>query len=302
MMNGIGKSGMMEVRPTQVQNQEMVVSGVAEGEKQIDAKGSATEAKFGDVYKKMQAQYGDKTAQKPREIKKSLGKDDFLKIMVTQMKNQDPTNPFKADQMATQLAQFTSVEQLQNVNQNLGKMSSQNKPMENMAMTNLIGKRVTIDRERFPHVEGQGDNLNFTLPHDAATVHVSIVNDAGESVFDNDLGANNAGEVNFTWDGLRSNSIPAKGGTYLMKVAAKDDRGKAVDTNPRTTAQVIGVSFEGNEPIFLVGDAKHQDKVTMKNIVRIELDQLPESPQKEQKTQVVSSREQIVSNQGGREK
>src|SRR6476620_11273017 len=104
-----------------------------------DAQEAATAPKFGDVYQQIQAKYGAKP-EKQREIKKTLGKDDFLKLMVTQMKNQDPTNPFKAEQMATEIAQFTTVEQLHNMNQNLTKMTGQNKPLEQMAMTGMIGK------------------------------------------------------------------------------------------------------------------------------------------------------------------
>ena len=63
------------------------------------------------------------------------------------MKFQDPTSPFKPEQMAAEMAQFTSVEQLQNVNQNLAKMSTANQPMERLAMTGLIGKTVTVDRD-----------------------------------------------------------------------------------------------------------------------------------------------------------
>src|SRR5579885_3431898 len=110
---------------------------------QKDAKEAATDAKFGDVLGKIQAKYGAKP-EKQREIKKTLGKDDFLKIMITQLKNQDPTSPFKAEQMATEMAQFTSVEQLQNVNQNLGKLQNAQLPLERLAMTNMIGKIVTI--------------------------------------------------------------------------------------------------------------------------------------------------------------
>ena len=73
---------------------------------QKDQKVSSTEAKFGDVLNKVQAKYGAKP-EKQREIKKTLGKDDFLRIMITQLKNQDPTSPFKAEQMATEMAQFT---------------------------------------------------------------------------------------------------------------------------------------------------------------------------------------------------
>lgn len=236
-----------------------------------DASESARAPQFGEVLRQMQAKYGEQ-APKPRDIKKTLGKDDFLKIMITQMKNQDPTSPFKAEQMATEIAQFTSVEQLQNVNQNLTKMSTQNRPLEQMAMTNMIGKMVTIDRERFPHQEGQPDLINFALPKNGSSVKVSIISEAGETVFQKDLGTQKAGDVSFTWDGIKTNTLAAKGGNYLYRVDAKDDRGQTIQINPKVRSKVIGVSFEGTEPVFLVGDAKHQDKVTLKSISQIEID------------------------------
>jgi flagellar hook assembly protein FlgD len=239
--------------------------------REVDAKESSTAPKFGEIYKQIQSQFGAKP-EKPREIKKTLGKDDFLRIMITQMKNQDPTSPFKAEQMATEIAQFTNVEQLQNVNQNLTKMANQNKPIENMAMTSLIGKTVTIDRERFPHVEGQAEALNFVLPKDAATVQVAILSETGEVMLEKEIGAQKAGTATFNWDGIKANTTSAKSGNYMFRIEAKNDRGQAIETNPQAQARVIGISFEGTDPVFLVGDAHHQDKVTMRNIVRIEMD------------------------------
>jgi flagellar basal-body rod modification protein FlgD len=235
-----------------------------------DTKDSAMAGQQTDAYKKFQAQYGERP-EKARDIKKNLGKDDFLKIMISQMKNQDPLNPFKADQMGTQIAQFTSVEQLQNVNQNLNKMSTQNRPLEQLAMTNLIGKTVTIDRDRFSHVEGQNDSLTFVLPKDASAVEAVVLNDAGEEVIKKDLGGNKKGDVTFNWDGIKTNTLAAKSGTYNVRVTAKDDHDKPIEVSQRRQTRVIGISFEGAEPVFLVGNAEHQDKVTMRNIAKIEM-------------------------------
>ncbi len=243
-----------------------------------DRTGSAQAPQFGEVWQQIQSKYGGKP-EKPREVKKTLGKDDFLRIMVTQMKNQDPTNPFKAEQMASEIAQFTSVEQLQNVNQNLTKMASQNKPLENMSMTNLIGKTVTIDRGRFPHIEGENDDLSFKLVKDAKNVSVAILDDAGEELFKKDLGSQKAGDVSFVWDGIKANTMHAKAGTYRFSVDAKDESGKGIEINSHVRSKVIGVSFEGADPVFLVGDARHQDKVTMKNIVRIEVEPTDVNPE-----------------------
>ena len=234
-----------------------------------DRKEAETAPQFGDVLKKMQSQYGAK-AEKPREIKKTLGKDDFLRIMITQMKQQDPTNPFKAEQMAAEMAQFTSVEQLQNMNQSLKKMTAQTSPADRMAMTGLIGKMVTVDKDRFPHQEGENEALSFSLPREAKETHIALVSETGEVVLEKDIGSQKQGDNVFTWDGLKSNTLPAKSGNYILRVEAKDDKGNAIQSDARSKARVVGVSFEGTEPVLLVGDARNQAKITMKNIVKIE--------------------------------
>ncbi len=222
--------------------------------------------------------------EKPREIKKTLGKDDFLKIMITQMKNQDPTNPFKAEQMATEIAQFTSVEQLQNVNQNLLKMANQNKPFEQLAMTQMIGKFVTIDRSRFPHQEGQAESLSFQLSDPAQSVRMSIVNDLGEIIFEKDLGSQNKGTSSFTWDGMKSNTLPAGTSHYTLRVDAKNENGVPLQINPQIRSRIVGISFEGKEPVFLVGDSHHQDRVTLQNIIQVHsLEEIPKTNESEMK-------------------
>lgn len=228
-----------------------------------------TAPQFGQVLQGIQSKYGARP-EKGREIKKTLGKDDFLRIMITQMKNQDPTNPFKAEQMAAEMAQFTTVEQLKNMNESLNKMTTANQPLERMAMTGMIGKTITLDRSRFPHVEGVNDSVSFGLPRDAAAATLSLVNEHGETILTKDIGKLKAGENSFAWDGNKLNSLPAKSGNYRIIVEATDSQGMHIDTDSSAQARVIGVSFEGSEPVFLVGDNKHQEKVTMKSIVRID--------------------------------
>jgi flagellar hook assembly protein FlgD len=248
-------------------------AGVANGgparENDRGAAQADTAPQFGEILQGIQSKFGARP-EKGREIKKTLGKDDFLRIMITQMKNQDPTSPFKAEQMAEQMAQFTTVEQLKNMNDTLTKMTTANQPLERMAMTGMIGKTVTIDRGRFPHVEGVADSVSFGLPRDAATATLSLVDEKGETVLAKDLGALKAGENTFNWDGKKLNSLPAKSGNYRIVVDAADEQGMKIDTDASAQARVIGVSLEGSEPVFLVGDNKRQEKVTMKSIVRID--------------------------------
>ncbi len=234
-----------------------------------DADTPSTDPKFGEIWKQLQSKYGEKT-QKPREIKKTLGKDDFLRIMVTQMKHQDPTEPFKADQMAAQMAQFASIEQLQNLNQSVGRMANQHQPLERLAMTGMIGKTVTVDRDRFPHTDGANESLGFTLSRDAAQARISILSEVGEVVYEKDLGPQKTGPGSFSWDGSKTNSVPAKSGNYQFRIAASDERGQPIEVGAQAKAKVVGVSFEGAEPVFLLGDLNRPEKATLRNLVKIE--------------------------------
>jgi hypothetical protein len=74
------------------------------------------------------------------------------------------------------------------------------------------------------------------------------------------------------WDGTKLNTLPAKSGSYTLRVEAKDDKGIAIETNPLSQARIIGLSFEGAEPVFLVGDGRNTSKVTLRNVIKIETD------------------------------
>lgn len=226
--------------------------------------------KFQKVWSDIQAKMGVQP-EKPREIKKKLDKDDFLKIMINQMKYQDPTKPFDAEKMATEMAQITSMEQMQNMNKTLDKMTANQNPSQRLEMTSLIGKTVVLDRNRFPHTEGTNSSVSFTLPEAADVTRVTLINaESGEPVFTRDLGMQEAGNVAFTWDGMRNNGIPSKTGNYIVRVDAATAQGKVIPTKMQGEARIIGVSFDGGEPSFLVGDAKMQQKVPMSNILKVQ--------------------------------
>ena len=226
--------------------------------------------KFSKVWADIQAKMGVQP-EKPREIKKKLDKDDFLRIMISQMKYQDPTKPFDAEKMATEMAQITSMEQMQNMNKTLDRMTQNQNPMQRLEMTSLIGKSVVLDRNRFPHSEGHASTVSFTLPEAADKTKVTLISaETGEPVFTKDLGMQDEGQVSFTWDGLRNNSLPAKGGNYMVRVDAETAGGKPIATKMQGEAKIIGVSFDGGEPSFLVGDAKNQQKVPLSSIMKVQ--------------------------------
>ncbi|MEN9723561.1 MAG: hypothetical protein RJB38_1547 [Pseudomonadota bacterium] len=236
---------------------------------------SPTEPKFGDIWKKIQGEMGAK-AEKPREIKKTLDKDDFLRLMIMQMKYQDPSKPFEMEKMGAEMAQLSSMEQLQNLNQTMKQLANRDQPVERLAMTGMIGKTIAVDRERFPHVEGQSQNLKFILPTDASQVTVTVLDQTGTPILEQDLGPQKKGEGSFSWDGKKANRFIAKSGNYTYRVKALNDQGQEMNLSQQTSARVVGVSFEGQKPVLLIGDISNPQRVFMESVTRI-VDEAPSS-------------------------
>lgn len=236
--------------------------------KEPDAGGN--KASFKEVWADIQTKMGAKP-KKVRQPKKKLDKDDFLRIMVMQMKHQDPTKPFDVDKMATELAQMTSVEQLKNMNSKLDKLISHDRPSERLAMTSLIGKTVSVNQNKFIHQKGEARSLSYHLPEAANDVKVVLINEKGEPTYEKSLGRQAQGSNNFIWDGKKTGgALEAETGNYLLQIQAFNQEGRQIPLDVSSKGQIIGVSFEGQEPVFLVGDHVNQTKVPMSSITLIE--------------------------------
>jgi flagellar basal-body rod modification protein FlgD len=195
----------------------------------------------------------------PRKTRKvgnnSLDKDAFLKLMLTQMKNQDPSNPMQSHEMAAQLAQFTSLEQLFNINETLAGMKKGQDPTQNFQALNFIGKAVSGDTAKL--VRSQGDKeheLRFTLPSMAKDVHIDIKGASGEIVRSYNMSNLEAGSQRVVWNGLKDDGLEARPGEYSFSIEAKTSNGAKL--LPRTTfeGRITGVNYTKEGPVLLIGN------------------------------------------------
>jgi flagellar basal-body rod modification protein FlgD len=200
--------------------------------------------------------------------KNELGKDDFMKLMAAQLKYQDPISPMKNEEMAAQLAQFSSLEQMQNVNTTLEKMVTAQKPSEHMLAASLIGKKVSTDSTHFTFEKGTNPEISFKLPSDAATMNVAILDAKGEVVREIELGEMAHGDQSVRWDGKNAKFQEQPLGEYSYKVTAADKDGKSISVNSDTSGIVTGITFEGGKSVLIMGDKK----VSVDRVARIESD------------------------------
>lgn len=206
-------------------------------------------------------------AKKMRTVgNKNLDKDAFMKLMLTQMKHQDPTNPMQAHEMASQLAAFTSVEQLQNLNTTMEGLKKAQAPMQQFEALNFIGKSVAGDSSTLTRTKGDtSHDFQYKLLKEAETVKLSIKNIQGEVVREFSVKNAKAGANSIDWNGQNERGIEQPPGEYFLSVEATDVAGQKVGVETRFDGLITGVNYTPEGPLLLVG----QRTIKMSDVKKI---------------------------------
>jgi flagellar basal-body rod modification protein FlgD len=175
-------------------------------------------------------------------ISQTMNKDDFLKLLVTQLQYQDPMSPEDPKDFVAQLAQFSSLEQQINSNTNLENLSKviQNlQQSQNMAQgVSLLGNTVKGAGNQLTVVGGKALEASYNLPQAAKQVVVGIFDATGRQVAILNLGAQPPGSRSLSWDGRDSQGKQVADGIYSYQVAAQDNSGKAMQVENYFTGTV----------------------------------------------------------------
>jgi len=179
--------------------------------------------------------------------KNIIGKDEFLRMLIAQLKNQDPLNPLDGTAFTAQLAQFSSLEQLQNINTQLTAFTKQQQSLGSTQAVSLIGKEV-LARGNTVQADGRPVTLSYRLAGDAAEGLVRIYNAEGEFVDAVAFRNQKQGLNTLTW------SPPsALAGTCTFEVSAADRAGRAVGAETVIQGEVTGVNFRDGATTLSVG-------------------------------------------------
>ena len=177
--------------------------------------------------------------------KDQLGQGEFLKLMVTQLKNQDPFKPMENGDFIAQMAQFSSVSGLADLQQSFEKLATSMQSNQALQASSLVGRSVMVPSESAVLSSGGSVTGAIDLPTSSGQVMLAISDEAGQLVRRIDLGSRQAGEVAFNWDGLTSDGQQAPAGRYFMTAAAVFD-GEAVALETLVSASVESVTLGNN--------------------------------------------------------
>jgi len=172
-----------------------------------------------------------KSAETAAKKEGDLGQDDFLKLMVTQLKNQDPMKPMESGDFLGQIAQFSTVTGIGELNSSFSEFSSSLSNDQALQAANLVGRRISAPLQAGALTAGGSIDGELTLPAGSPDVVVNITDQSGQLIKTMSLGSQAAGPVLFSWDGKLADGSAATPGTYNVNAQARiDEQNFELDT------------------------------------------------------------------------
>jgi flagellar basal-body rod modification protein FlgD len=182
-----------------------------------------------------------------------LDMNAFLTMFLTQLKYQDPTNPLESYELASQLAQFSSVEKLTEVNSNMVKLQSYLMSLNNAQMVEMVGKRVVGQSNTLQVSSGKATSADYKLDT-PANVSVKIYDENNALVRTVKMGTQAAGKYQIDWDGCNDAGKKVSDGLYSLNLEAVDANGNLLDVTSTISGLVHSFRLEqGSAYLILNG-------------------------------------------------
>lgn len=186
-----------------------------------------------------------------------MGKDEFLKLLTHQLQHQDPMNPMDGSKMTGELAQFSQLEQLSNLNKKFDDMGKTRGMEDKFYAASFVGKKVVTTGSTMT-LKNSGDpgDILFKLDGDASKVMVRVLDEKNNIVGEIWKEGMSQGGHQVTWDGVQLDGTPAVKGNYKAQVRAWDNLGNEIGTKTEATGVVQSVTFDEGEPVLMVSGQK----------------------------------------------
>jgi flagellar basal-body rod modification protein FlgD len=176
----------------------------------------------------------------------SLGKDDFLKLLIAQLQNQDPLNPADATQFTSQLAQFSQLEQLSNMSTKLDTFAGMASQVERQSALGLMGTEVVAQADSFDYAGGS-QTLGYRLVDPAVKVELFVLDSNGYNLATLSGGGNEPGDHYIDWNGTNDDGQAVAPGTYNLVARAVDGDDNVLDSTGLVRSIVTGVEMGADQ-------------------------------------------------------
>lgn len=203
----------------------------------------------GTDYLKAMQQSSNPAATAPEN---ELGQEDFLRLLTTQLQNQDPSDPMDPTQFVTDLTAMNQLEATTRMNESIMAMTESFRNIQTMQAASIIGKSVQVDGEDFSHTAGQASQIRLNLEQPLEDVRVVISDDDGlvREIFLDDL---ESGEEIIDWDGLDDGGNAKPDGVYSLTIYGSDEEGELqmIDSIVASKVSTVSINDDGSMTLTL---------------------------------------------------
>jgi flagellar basal-body rod modification protein FlgD len=239
-----------------VTQQELQYRQVQMGPKSLKS-GTKTESQLREELINKATGYKPKNDLYKEGAHNQMGKDEFMKLLTFQLQNQDPMNPMDQSKFTGELAQFSQLEQLTNLNKSFAEGNKDKAIQDKFYAASFVGKKIITNGSSI-NLKNSGDagDVLFKLDGEASKVMVRILDEKNNVMGEIWREGMSGGSHQITWDGVALDGSPAVKGTYSAQVKAWDDMGNPVGTKTEATGVVQSVTFDEGEPVLTVNGQK----------------------------------------------
>jgi flagellar basal-body rod modification protein FlgD len=208
--------------------------------------------------------YGtDKTAKND-----ALGKDAFLKLLITQLQHQDPLNPLDDKEFIAQLAQFSSLEQMNNISEGINALVNKTQAQDMLNSVNYIGKEVVASGSSVSKFGEAVSPVFFTLNGPASEVQVNVYDNNNNLIRSEKLAAMQAGEFQYLWDGRDYTGAMADNGSYNVYFSAEGPKGEPVFVDTEVSGTIMALERIDGATHFRLNDGRKVAFADIKKVVQ----------------------------------
>ncbi|GAA6131670.1 flagellar hook assembly protein FlgD [Halopseudomonas sabulinigri] len=197
-----------------------------------------------------------------------LGKDQFLELLVAQMNNQDPLSPQENGEFIAQLAQFSTVEGIENMNTSMEALLSGYQSSQALQASSMVGRTVIVPSDQAMVDTANGLEGQFALPKNSGAVTVKVLDSSGSLVDTINMGSLEAGMHDFTWDGQDSSGNILPPGAYTFEATAAID-GTSKQLATLLPANVDSVSLGAGDNGELLLNVAGLGSISLSNVYAI---------------------------------
>ncbi|MCB9728894.1 MAG: flagellar hook assembly protein FlgD [Deltaproteobacteria bacterium] len=199
----------------------------------------------------------------------SFDRQAFLRLLTTQLTHQDPLAPSDPTEFVSQLAQFSSLEQLVSVNSNIEILALSQSSATSAQMVSFVGKDVVFDDDKVVLAKpGEAHDLFYRLEAEAKELTVEVKDASGAVVRTVKVSGAAAGEGQIAFDGNDDQGNPLAAGTYSVVMNAVDAAGEPVEVSTRALARIAGITFKNGYPELLSDDIPPRT-ITLASVVEV---------------------------------